>query len=231
MENKNRATNIKILKIFGYIFLVLFILVVILAVNSGGNRAAKSSTQQTVKEKNIDNDLKSYRTLTIDERHGLNAKMVSKMYDLNITESSELDNLIIKFDNCMGDFTYNKNNDLKYTEVLDWCYIEYKNLELREAKFNKHFNELDAIDLKVETQILCQQLVKGELKSPSTADFPWTAQTYRKGKNRWVINSYVDSQNGFGATIRTNYFCDVSYKGSGDVQSGNNWTLNKLEFQ
>ena len=55
--------------------------------------------------------------------------------------------------------------------------------------------------------------VKNNLKSPTTAKFPldYENMVSDMGNNNFKVSSYVDSQNGFGAIIRTYYTCDVQY--------------------
>lgn len=56
--------------------------------------------------------------------------------------------------------------------------------------------------------------VKARLKSPSTADFPIMDienHTTKIDSVTFKINSYVDSQNGFGATIRSNWGCTIEF--------------------
>ena len=43
------------------------------------------------------------------------------------------------------------------------------------------------------------------------------------GGGRYEVNSYVDSQNSFGATIRTHF--------KGVIEKGDKWYLESLEFQ
>jgi hypothetical protein len=66
--------------------------------------------------------------------------------------------------------------------------------------------------------LFCKGYARTQLKSPSTADFPWgviEAQPAIGDENKptadqtWVVRSYVDSQNGFGAVVRTQYSCDL----------------------
>ncbi len=49
-----------------------------------------------------------------------------------------------------------------------------------------------------------EELVKGQLKSPSTAKFPWGNSSFSVTKNgkKYTVKGYVDAQNGFGATVR-----------------------------
>lgn len=63
-----------------------------------------------------------------------------------------------------------------------------------------------------------QKFVKRKLKSPSTADFqPIFQAKVKRENNTYTINSYVDSQNGFGATIRSNYIVKLKRKSNGDI--------------
>lgn len=67
-----------------------------------------------------------------------------------------------------------------------------------------------------------QSFVEKHLKSPSTADFPYYNRIKDNvkylGTNKYKIDSYVDSQNSFGATIRTNFSCTIIFIGNGQVQ-------------
>lgn len=56
----------------------------------------------------------------------------------------------------------------------------------------------------------CESRVKGLLKAPATAKFPWDSPAVIDlGNNEFLLRSYVDAQNGFGALIRSNYTCRV----------------------
>lgn len=68
---------------------------------------------------------------------------------------------------------------------------------------------------------IAKRFVVGELKSPSSAKFP-VYNEYSEGVHvadkgdSFFVASYVDSQNGFGAMIRTKYLCSVN-KGTWEV--------------
>lgn len=49
------------------------------------------------------------------------------------------------------------------------------------------------------------------IKSPATADFGH-ADVTDKGNGVYHVKNYVDSQNSFGATVRSRYSCTVTYK-------------------
>ena len=75
---------------------------------------------------------------------------------------------------------------------------------------------------------MVEQFVKDKLKAPATAKFPsWgdRADVTDIGNFRYRVSGYVDSQNGFGAMIRTHYVAVVRDKG------GRNWSLESLDMQ
>ena len=75
---------------------------------------------------------------------------------------------------------------------------------------------------------MCQKFIEERLKSPATAEWPNKSDietyTIRGKEDAFQIRGYVDSQNGFGALLRMNYVCEVSYIGQ------DNWHLDLLEF-
>lgn len=78
--------------------------------------------------------------------------------------------------------------------------------------------------------IQCQDFVKERLRAPATADFPSLDRTsWDMSDNTWVVKSYVDSQNGFGAMLRSNWHCKVQYVGN-DPLSRSSWKLLALEI-
>lgn len=64
-----------------------------------------------------------------------------------------------------------------------------------------------------------QDLIKKKLVSPSTAEFPGAHKVHIAylGNCRHQIQGYVDSQNSFGAMIRTEYYAEVRYSKSDDA--------------
>lgn len=77
--------------------------------------------------------------------------------------------------------------------------------------------------------LMCQQKIEERLVSPATAEFPPMSDIsvlpVKDTKATYLARGYVDSQNGFGALIRTHYVCEVSYGGN------NRWRLDYLEFE
>ncbi|MHB8183365.1 MAG: hypothetical protein ACYDDN_06400 [Candidatus Desulforudaceae bacterium] len=78
----------------------------------------------------------------------------------------------------------------------------------------------------IEAYSMSQEFCRNNLKAPSTAKFPWTAQAVVDlGDGEYKVSSYVDAENSFGAKIRTNYICTVKYVGE------DKWRLLEFEFQ
>jgi len=78
----------------------------------------------------------------------------------------------------------------------------------------------------IEAYVMSQQFVEDRLKAPSTADFPSTSEARIKhlGSGRYQVVSYVDSENAFGANIRTHYICELH------TNDGNKWICDSLVF-
>jgi hypothetical protein len=80
-------------------------------------------------------------------------------------------------------------------------------------------------ELESYAAVYCKDLVKNSLKSPKSADFPWGDRAIFSG-GQYVMNSYVDAQNSFGAEIRTHFRCVLQHSGN-DEYSG--WTVKDLQ--
>ena len=71
--------------------------------------------------------------------------------------------------------------------------------------------------IKLTAYNVAEQYVTQRLKSPSTAVFPDATEKSNHvtamGNNSYSINSWVDSQNSFGATKRTKFHLTVTMTG------------------
>ncbi|WP_018254023.1 hypothetical protein [Salinispora mooreana] len=74
----------------------------------------------------------------------------------------------------------------------------------------------------ITAEIMCEQFIERELRAPATAEY--TDPTTRKDGATYTVNGAVDSENGFGAKIRSEYNCIVT--DSGDDK----WTLVDLKL-
>ena len=70
-------------------------------------------------------------------------------------------------------------------------------------------DDFDESSHKVSVAIGCEQAIEQRLRSPRSARFPWNMsnEAVRQPDGSYVLRSYVDAQNGFGAEIRTNFVC------------------------
>lgn len=85
-----------------------------------------------------------------------------------------------------------------------------------------------AYELKLSARVYSETYIERLLKAPSTAKFCSDTVT-DLGDNRWKISSCVDSQNSYGAMIRSNWETTIAYLG-GDIDTGSNWKLEKVIF-
>lgn len=72
---------------------------------------------------------------------------------------------------------------------------------------------------------VCKQFVTQRLRSPGSAKFPFFGQQFATpvGGDAYRVRSYVDSQNGFGALLRSEFTCDVTW-----IRGTTNWRLGNL---
>lgn len=72
----------------------------------------------------------------------------------------------------------------------------------------------------------CTDAIRGRLRAPASATFarPDSAETriFEAKSGGYEVHSYVDSQNGFGATLRTYFRCTVR-------QSGDEWSVSDIK--
>ena len=81
-----------------------------------------------------------------------------------------------------------------------------------------------SVPTESQANIMAQGFIKQVLKSPSTADFPFLDYTTTNVDNRYTIVSHVDSQNGFGAMIRSNWRVVMDHNG-GEWNSTYSWDI------
>lgn len=92
------------------------------------------------------------------------------------------------------------------------------------------FSSCDSPEISKETcrttaWVLSQDAVKDRLKVPSTAKFPEMDSSFVSSHDSiYTVHAYVDAQNTFGATMRSEYSCEFTYKG-GEETDAKNWRL------
>lgn len=82
-------------------------------------------------------------------------------------------------------------------------------------------SESTSHDTPSMAETMCHEFVTNRLKAPSTAKFPYSHAEHKVdvlGSGHYRVVSYVDSQNGFGAQVRSTYVCEVTTS-----DNGKNW--------
>ena len=78
-------------------------------------------------------------------------------------------------------------------------------------------------ELKFGARDVCHQFVEDRLRAPATAGFENSREaTISVANGIHTVRGHVDSENGFGALIRSDYTCQVRHSG------GENFTLVSL---
>jgi hypothetical protein len=86
-------------------------------------------------------------------------------------------------------------------------------------------------DLSNMAFVQCKNFVEESLKAPSTADFPFLDFTStEEAENEYLVSSYVDAENSFGAKVRSDWTCRISYVGGDDADIAS-WTLVDLDIE
>ena len=83
-------------------------------------------------------------------------------------------------------------------------------------------------DYALSARAYAEPYISKLLKSPSTADFCRGTAT-DLGENKWKVVSCVDSQNSYGATLRSNWEVVMVYTG-GDPDNIGSWKPEKITF-
>ena len=76
---------------------------------------------------------------------------------------------------------------------------------------------------KIEAKVVAEGQIESNLKSPSTAEFSNLRDTkMEKFGNGYLVKGYVDSENSFGANIRTYYSVEITVDTiSGEIMYSN----------
>ncbi|WP_062391107.1 hypothetical protein [Pseudomonas abietaniphila] len=121
--------------------------------------------------------------------------------------------------------------------ILQWIWFatDYNGPERTKARDQQYQAESAALRRELDESecrntvaafVMSQGFVKRSLKSPASAVFPSQAvASTQAGQCKFVVVAYVDSQNGFGALIRTSYVASVEY-----LPATREWKLNSLNM-
>jgi hypothetical protein len=65
--------------------------------------------------------------------------------------------------------------------------------------------------------VLAEDVVKSQLKSPSSAKFPFSYAdedvSITKSSNKYTVKSWVEAENSFGETLRSNFTVTMTKSG------------------
>lgn len=131
------------------------------------------------------------------------------------------------FVTCMGDYAFTKSEELETEKVLGWCENERQNIPDR---FASHFNELDAEDLSIHAGLVCKDLVRDRLLSPSGAKFPWLSTDVRRyGRQSYHAGGPFEALNAFGVMLPMRYACRLQHDLTGDPHLDSSWEIEAVE--
>ena len=214
---------------FFWILAVTIIVLIIVLIKTDNEDYNYSSNSYSQKNYNLSNVKIKYsvRTLNVREKSDEKSKVLKTL---------KLNEKVLTAGNVQNGFITILKSDSSF---LGWCADKYlkdsplsknqvekaekKKEELKESQQNAWKNKLD----KVTAHVMAREFVEQSLKSPGSAKYPWESSddvTTYLGNQIYIVKSYVDSQNGFGALIRTNFTVKL------EQTSNENWTLLDIDF-
>lgn len=123
-----------------------------------------------------------------------------------------------------------------YLAILIVGAVYFGRLEYSKYKFKKELREYRELSRKLdpsyspskrittfsddEIKYAAHQYVLLQLKAPATAKFPslYTAKLQKVENRTFIVTSYVDSQNEFGAMVRTNWVIKLKQQSNGKIE-------------
>lgn len=86
---------------------------------------------------------------------------------------------------------------------------------------------IDTVALRFQAEIMAESAVNAKIKSPASAKYS-NENTWYFPDSTVVVRGNVDSQNSFGAMLRSHYF--VRMKWNNDFKKDDNWALIDIQF-
>jgi hypothetical protein len=85
----------------------------------------------------------------------------------------------------------------------------------------------------VDAYIACHSFIRNQLTNPRSADFPLREGTFQSDAvpqdTSYRVTGYVEHDNEYGATIKTNWYMRIQYKG-GDKNDPRSWSVLRVNF-
>lgn len=115
----------------------------------------------------------------------------------------------------IGIYLYNKNVEKKGSEAT-----MKEIIKTRKEYRNKQNIDTYSYLSNNEVALAGQKFMEKSLRAPSTAKFAplFKSQIKKIKTGHYTVSSYVDSQNGFGAMIRSNYTVEIQQTKNGEIQ-------------
>lgn len=111
-----------------------------------------------------------------------------------------------------------------------WYFIAYQSDDRVAARTQERVerNAKEQCESRTGANYMAREFVKDRIKTPSTAKFASYSESRVEpaGKCKFVVQSYVDSQNSFGANVRTHYSAIMEY-----VPDIDRWKLITIDFE
>ena len=84
-----------------------------------------------------------------------------------------------------------------------------------------------------DAYIACHYYIRQYLDNPSSAEFPFMPSTFKSDAvpqdTSYRVTGYVEHENAYGATVKTNWYMRIQYKG-GDKHDHNSWSVLRVNF-
>jgi len=122
-----------------------------------------------------------------------------------------------------------KNSDIPINENSQRSSVSYPVSNNVSSSNNGNNSESTNAPDNIEAYVISQNFVKDNIVSPSTADFTIEPINVKCIGNKFMVVSYLDAQNSYGAKIREKYMCYLIYNG-GIWSNVSNWTLMSLRI-
>lgn len=200
----------------GFICICLFVIGVLISpLEKVGTNSINTSDKQTTTVTKIK---QSYESQKISEITGMSPAAANNLEKL--FNECEIENPSIKHDEMLDEYKDNpetkgyriKENNLSniilYITGNEVTAIRYADFDMyANNKLNYKTSDFYMKSSEMtKYQLFCQDTMKQLLVSPATADFAgFSDWKYYKTPKEIIVSSFVDSQNQFGAIIRTNF--------------------------
>ena len=111
-------------------------------------------------------------------------------------------------------FTINKQEEIEEFNRRTQAMLEVSQKTLDQVNAATSEDSTLSNDEKGRVWVEAKYAVEEQLKSPATAEFPSVNHAaITKSGETYTVSSYVDAENGFGATIRTNFTATIEKSG------------------